>query len=132
MTMKKSYLSLIILLIYAACDPELCSDELLINNTEMDLLINYVGSMSDSEQIFFKGGETVSRGVLCAMGGVVVNNSIYDSIYITTSTDELLKVYKHDTSGKNIYNVDQYWMVRETGKNDVEYTYTITNEDIGN
>ncbi|PRX57423.1 hypothetical protein [Flagellimonas meridianipacifica] len=130
--MKKFFLSLTMILTYAACDPESCVDEVLVNSTEIDLLINYVGSMDDSDQILLKSDGTVSRGVLCAMGGVVVNNSIYDSIYITTSTNDLLKVFKPDTPGKNIYNIDQYWTIRETSKNHFEYTYTITNEDIGN
>ena len=53
-----------------------------------------------------------------------------DSIYITNTSNEVLKVYKADTPGKNIYNVDEYWQKREPSKNFFEYTYEITAEDI--
>jgi len=54
----------------------------------------------------------------------------YDSIYIENSSNEILKVFKADTPGKNIYNVDEYWSVREPSKNHFVYTYEIMEEDL--
>ena len=53
-----------------------------------------------------------------------------DSIYITNTSNEILKVYKEDTPGKNIYSIDEYWSVSETSKNHFVYTYEITEEDL--
>ncbi len=53
---------------------------------------------------------------------------LYDSVMIKDDM-EILKVFKPETLGKNIYNFD-YWDKNKKKKRDYEYTFVITEEDI--
>lgn len=119
-------------IILTSCDPESCSEETISNNTDSDLQINFISSNAsfNNQVLLEKQSKKTIGQIECALGGVVVNYSIYDSIYITNSLDKVLKVFKEDTSGKNIYNIDKYWKVDETSKNHFVYTYEITEEDL--
>src|SRR5690606_39164759 len=114
-----------------SCDPEKCSSFYLENISGTDIELNFVGVSSEKKTIAM--GKKVPFGnTSCDIGGPpILYLGVYDSIYVTNVSDEVLKVYKEDTPGKNIYNVDRDWTIKET-KNHAEYTYTITNEDIGN
>ncbi len=121
-----------LVLFISSCDSESCSEEIILNNTSSDLYINF-NSLNDSfnnQFIIEKQSRKTINQVKCDLGGVVVNYSVYDSIYIQNSTNDILKVYKDDTEGKNIYNISEYWYVNETSKNHFVYTYEITEEDL--
>lgn len=115
-----------------SCDPELCTEEIISNRTNSDLFINFISlDVSFNNQVYIEKQSKKTIGQIeCALGGVIVNYSIYDSIYIKNTSNKVLKVYKADTPGKNIYNIDKYWQKREPSKNFFEYTYEITEEDI--
>lgn len=119
-------------IILTSCDPESCSEETISNNTGSDLQINFISSnASFNNQVFLEKQSKKTIGQIeCALGSVVVNYSIYDSVYITNSLDKVLKVFREDTSGKNIYNIDKYWDVNETSENYYVYEYEITEEDL--
>ena len=40
------------------------------------------------------------------------------------------KSIKENTTGKNIYDIDEYWSVSGPSKNHFVYTYEITEEDL--
>ncbi len=54
--------------------------------------------------------------------------SVFDSIYVSKK-DVLLKVYKPDTAGKNIYNIDD-WQFHAIDKHNFEYLFMINPEDL--
>ncbi|MGN7512825.1 MAG: hypothetical protein ACTHOM_00515 [Allomuricauda sp.] len=126
--MRKAILFLAIIHL-SSCDPEKCSSFYFQNGSEIDIELNFVEV--SSEKITIAVSNKVPFGnTSCDIGGPpILYLGIYDSIYITNTSNEILKVYKEDTPGKNIYNVDRYWNARET-KNHTEYTYIITQEDI--
>ena len=128
----RTLLILIIIFTAISCDNKSCSEEVIANKTNLDLTISFVSqSESFNNQVFIeKNTEKTVGEVVCALGGVIVNYSIFDSIYIQNSANEILKVFKEDTTGKNIYNVDKYWSVNEPSKNHFVYTYEITEEDL--
>lgn len=124
-----------------SCDPSESLETILKSDLEYTVEISFVssllvGQLQENDEVFIlKTGipQTYERLSFQVDGGsVFLTLSEFDSIYITTTTDELLKVYKPGGLGKNIYNIEEYWTVRETAKNHFEYTYTITDEDIGN
>ena len=103
------------------------------NSTSEKIIVNFVSKefrdlnksleIDSNEQSLYTSFQSANTGVYLTL----VDN---DSIYIQNSTNKMLKVYKTDTPGKNIYNVDKYWQKREPSKNFFEYTYEITDEDI--
>ena len=54
----------------------------------------------------------------------------YDSIVVSSLQNEILKTWKPETPGKNIYNIERDWYVRESPKDNFIYTFEITNEDL--
>ena len=129
----RNLLFLIFMYALLSCDKESCTEEVISNKLDTDVFVNFVSSDAlFNSRIFVEKQSVKTVGqVECALGGVVLNYSVYDSIYIQNSSNEVLKVFKQDTPGKNIYNVDEYWTVREPSKNHFVYTYEITDEDIG-
>ncbi|PRX57427.1 hypothetical protein CLV81_1431 [Flagellimonas meridianipacifica] len=137
----KKYHLLIFLMILSGCDPSESLDALLENATDSDLRIHFISAILLSE--FIDNAEIINVesmdsqdypriGVAEGIGQAGLSLSVFDSIYISNNANEILKIYKPNSPGKNIYNIDQYWTVRETGKNHFEYTYMITDEDISN
>ena len=54
----------------------------------------------------------------------------YDSVLIKNQADEVLKVYKRNDTGKNIFNIDKYWISSEPSKRVFKYEYEIEEVDI--
>nr|WP_298995137.1 hypothetical protein [uncultured Allomuricauda sp.] len=124
-----------------ACDPSESIETVFENQSSQNIKISFVShtllkNLSNNTEFLDVGlenEETYQRFTYVTdIGKVFLTFQEFDSIYITNTSNQVLKIFKPDTPGKNIYNVDQYWTVRETGKNHFEYTYTITDEDIGN
>jgi len=130
---------LIFLLI--SCDPSESLEAIIINKTSSDLNIHFVSKiaypeLSNNTKTFtllsYNKVYFIKKGINKGLGQAVLSFVFYDSIYITNTSDKILKVYKENTFGKNIYNVDKYWKRSKPSKNFFEYTYEITNGDIGN
>jgi hypothetical protein len=132
--MKKILFMILAIICFYSCDPIPCTEEVLLNNSNKNLIVNYRSSdTSFNKQISINKNSSSTVGeIACGMGGVVVNYSIYDSVYIVNTENKVIKVYKKNTIGKNIYNVDKYWRRTKPSKNYYVYTFEITNEDIGN
>ena len=81
--MKKILLILVSLQL-TSCDPGSCTEEILSNQSDKDLVINLISSNSSyNEQIYLNRNSSSTVGnILCSKGGVVVNYSVYDYIYI--------------------------------------------------
>lgn len=115
------------------CDPPLESLEAIVKNTsDKKILILFDSEVNDFDmRLNIESNATKELLSFSALdGGVILSFRDYDSIYITNTSNEVLKVYKTDTPGKNIYNIDKYWQKREPSKNFFKYTYEITEEDI--
>jgi len=126
-------------LITIGCDPSESLEYDIVNNTPIDLKLHFVSNLIYSEipnndkivkilsnEVY--NDETGNNNL--GLGQAMLSFTDFDSIYITNLSDKVLKVYKENIVGKNIYNIDDYWSVRKTSKNHFEYTYEITNEDI--
>ena len=130
--MRKILFIFLLLFLMFSCDPVESLEANILNNTSQDLKAIFVLLEASNFNETFEI-ESNNVKIIFEFGGVGDANLAfhdYDSIYITNTSNEVLKVYKADTPGKNIYNVDEYWQKREPSKNFFEYTYEITTEDI--
>ena len=131
--MKKTIFNLVLFAFtLVGCDPPLESLEAIIKNTsDENLLILFDSEIDDFDmRLNIENNATQRLLSFTDIGSIGLSFRDYDSIYIENSSNEILKVYKADTPGKNIYDVDKYWQKREPSKNFFEYTYEITDEDI--
>ena len=132
--MKKTLLiHLILTFTIYSCDKGESMEAFIINSSTKNLKVNFVSSeISESNESLEIASNQKKLYIeyLSPTSGVYLTFVDNDSIYITNTSNEVLKVYKADTPGKNIYNVDEYWKKREPSKNFFEYTYEITEEDI--
>lgn len=131
--MKKLILFISMISILSSCDPTSSMDANIKNSTSQNLSIIFSSSdvslnetfqIDPNETILFQDGFSVGDSVL------EPRLTAYDSIYIKNESNEIVKVYKQNTEGKNIYNVDDYWISSEPSKRYYKYDYEIKNEDI--
>jgi hypothetical protein len=135
---KRLFIYLSILLVISSCDPGESLEYKIENNTNLDIKIYFVSEfiypdLTDNakvESIPSMNSFIDNSGSTPGLGQAIFSFVEHDSIYITNSSDEILKIFKEDTNGKNIYNIDEYWSVSETPKNHFVYTYEITEEDL--
>lgn len=132
--MKKIFLltCLFISFCFISCDPAESLEAIIINNSSQDLKITFVSvEIPDFNETFeIESNSKILHSEIVGIGDANLGFHNYDSIYIENYSNEILKVYKANTPGKNIYNVDEYWQKRKPSKNHFVYTYEITNEDI--
>ena len=126
-------------LIMIGCDPSEGLEYDIVNDTPIDLKVHFVSNLIYSE---FPNNDKIvkilSNDVYndetgnnnLGLGQAILSFTDFDSIYITNLSDKVLKVYKENIVGKNIYNIDKYWAISRPSKNFYKYTYNITDEDI--
>lgn len=131
--MMKNIFYVLVLLIFVSCDPTESLEANIRNNTSQDLKVIFrsVELPDFNDTLEVKSNNKVLYSEFGGVARVGLAFHDYDSIYIQNFSDEVLKVYKEDTAGKNIYNVEEYWSVNETSKSNFVYTFEIRNEDIG-
>jgi hypothetical protein len=131
--MKNLILFISMISILSSCDPTSSMDANIKNSTSQNLSIIFRSSdvslnetfqIDPNETILFQDGFSVGDSVL------EPRLTAYDSIYIKNESNEIVKVYKQKTEGKNIFNVDDYWRSSEPSKRYYKYNYEINNEDI--
>ncbi len=131
--MKKLILFISMISILSSCDPTSSMDANIKNSTSQNLSIIFNSSdvslnetfqIDPNETILFQDGFSIGDSVL------EPRLTAYDSIYIKNESNEIVKIYKQNTEGKNIYNVDDYWISSEPSKRYYKYNYEINNEDI--
>lgn len=122
----------LVTIIIVGCDPSESLEAIIVNNTNEDLSVIFDSEIQefDIDLTINASSEKELLSFQANTGGVVLSFRDYDSIYIQNSSNEILKVFKENTIGKNIYNVEQYWTVNEPSKNLFRYSYEITSEDI--
>ncbi|MGY5353523.1 hypothetical protein [Wenyingzhuangia sp. IMCC45467] len=130
--MKKIIYLLLITFVFYSCDPEVCAEYKIKNSTNLDLTLILVESSSSRKTIEInKQSEINFVESSCDIGGApLLYLSNYDSISIKSSSNELLKIFQENTLGKNIYNVDKYWIIKKTSKHHYVFTYEISDTDL--
>lgn len=121
-------------IILFSCDPSDSLEANIINKTTQDLFVEFVSSdfHEINSSLSVKTNEAETYLDIKKSGTItnLLHFNNFDSIYFQNSSNEVLKVFKADTPGKNIYNVDEYWSVNESSKNHFVYTYEIMEEDL--
>lgn len=130
--MKKYILFISIISLLSSCDPVSTMDANVTNKTSESLSLILISSIEPDETIQIAPNETILlREGFSTIGSFLKPSFIdYDSIYIKNTSNEVVKVFKENTLGKNIYILDDYWMFSEPSKRVYKYDYEITAEDI--
>ncbi|WP_394974428.1 hypothetical protein [uncultured Croceitalea sp.] len=130
--MKKIAFIGVLVLCMMGCDPVSQMDADITNTTSQNLTIIFVSAtdrnktleIPTNEKVLFQDGFSTTGSVLSPV------LTQYDSIYIQTESNEILRVYKENSAGKNIYNIDSFWQQSEPSKRFYQYDYMLTNEDL--
>ncbi|MFY0631805.1 MAG: hypothetical protein JXR05_15675 [Flavobacteriaceae bacterium] len=130
--MRKLFLATLLLSVLSSCDPVSTMDANILNSTSESISLVLVSSVEPNETFQIAPNETILfREGFSTTGNFLKPELIeYDSIYIQNESNEVLKVFKENTAGKNIYKIDDYWSFDEPAKRYYQYDYEITNEDI--
>ena len=136
--MRKIIYFATIVILYS-CDPSESLETKIINYSNSDLDINFVSRLiiennqSNKESFKIESGNSITYGRLNVTGGsgnAGLSLIDFDSIYISTNNNEIVKIWKNDSEGKNIYDIANFWTVKETSKDYYVYTFEITDKDI--
>ena len=130
--MKKRSIVLLLIPLFTSCDPVSLMDANIENTTARRLSITFVTSEVPPETLVLDPDELVLFQEGMSTTGSFLEPSLaeFDSIYIQGESQEILKVYKPNSAGKNIYDVENYWVFDEPSKRVYKYDYLVTNEDL--
>ena len=131
--MKRLFLVTLIAVLFSSCDPvaqmeatieNLTSDSLKIEFVAFDESTNKILEIAPNEFELFQEGFDI--------GDDFIEPSLveYDSVVIKNIADHILKVFKPNDTGRNIYNIDEYWIGSEPSNNSFRYKYELTEADI--
>lgn len=119
-------------IIISSCDPVSNLEANIENLTSQTLTIDFIASdVSVSKTLQLAPNEIMLFQEGFDIGSTFLEPSLveYDSVVIKNQAEDILKVFKSNDSGKNIYNVDD-WMGSEPSRRFFKYEYEIENEDI--
>lgn len=134
----KKFIYLFSIIILFSCDPSESLETRIINNSNLDIKINFVSrlilrnNLNNTESFEIKSNNSITYERLNVAGGLGhagLSLSDFDSIYLSKN-NKILKVWKIDSEGKNIYDIGNYWTVEENPKNNYIYIFEITKEDL--
>ncbi len=132
--MKRISLGILTAILCFSCDPVSLMDANIENTTSQNLSITFVSAeFTDLNKTFEMGSEEIIlyREGFSTIGSFLkVSLDGLDSVYITNTAKEVLKVYKPETAGRNIFKIDDYWKSSTPSKRFYQYDYQLTNEDI--
>jgi hypothetical protein len=133
MKMKNIFALIPIIIISLSCDPVSDMKANIENKTAQTLTLDFISSkegLSNSLQLQPNRITLFQEGF--EIGGDILKPTLieYDSVVIKNQADTILKVYKVTDPGRNIYNVDEYWIASEPSKRVFKYKYEILDEDI--
>ena len=133
-TFKKIAFLFCLTIVLASCDPVADMDAFVTNNSNEVISITFKASpngYSEDRTFRITVGEEVRVQEAFDVGSTYLepNFEAYDSIYIQNSADEILKVFKETTTGKNMYNVSS-WTSQEPSKRSFDYYFTIEESDL--
>lgn len=130
--MRKFYLIVSLTTFFTSCDLSQDLEVLISNRTNQDLNIHFVSSIDDSKIVQIKSMSKVfyiEGNGNNSLGGIAFTFAQFDSIYIENLSNEIVKVFKEDTTGKNIYDIDRFWIINDS-KSIITYTFEIIEEDL--
>ena len=121
--------------LFSSCDPVAHMEATIENSTDQDLSIvfsSFDASSLPSDTLQIESGETIVFQDVFDVGNTFLEPYMedYDSVVIKNLANEILKVYKPNDTGKNIYNIEDFWISREPSKRVFEYEYEIEQGDI--
>ncbi|MBT8211099.1 MAG: hypothetical protein KJP14_11290 [Eudoraea sp.] len=130
--MKRFILCMLFIPICLSCDPVSLMDANIENSTGQAISITFVASGIPDEILAIAPNETVLfREGMSTTGGFLEPSLVeFDSVYIQSEANEILKIFKPNSAGKNIYNVEDSWIFTEPSKRVYQYDYLINNEDL--
>lgn len=131
--MKNVYLILLAFLMFLSCDPvsdmeanieNLTSESLTIEFISSEVSLNKTLQIAPNEIKLFQEGFDI--------GSTYLEPSLidYDSVLIKNQAQEIVKIYKPNEAGKNIYNISSYWQGTEPSKRFFKYEYEIEPSEI--
>lgn len=131
--MKRLIPILLVTILFHSCDHVSDLEANIENLTTQDLIIEFISfdenvnktlSIPVNETRLFQEGFDI--------GSVFLEPSLveYDSVVIKSNSEQILKIYKPNDTGRNIYNIDEYWSSSEPSKRFFKYEYEINNEDL--
>lgn len=128
----KKILTILLLTLMVSCDPISNMDATVTNTTLEPLSIVFVSANEPSETFVLEPNMAVQVQDGFAIGGAFLEPSFikYDSIYIVNQVDEIRKVFKENTQGKNIYDINTFWQFNEPEKRFYKYAYKVNSQDL--
>jgi galactose mutarotase-like enzyme len=131
--MKKLFPIIVAIAVLSSCDPVAEMEANIFNLTNEDLIIEF-GSSKESRRknLEIPKGEMRLFEEVYDVGNDFLEPALYyyDSVVVKNNAEQILKIYKPNDTGKNIYNIDDYWFLNEPSKRFFKYVYEINNEDI--
>ncbi|MEQ9308965.1 MAG: hypothetical protein RLN90_05880 [Balneolaceae bacterium] len=131
--MNKFILFTVLIFIFTSCDPVSDMEATIQNLTSQEITIDFISSNDDfSKTLRISPNEMVLFQEGFDVGGSFLEPSLieYDSVVIKNQLDMILKIYKENDSGKNIFNTDKYWKASEPSNRVYKYEYIIERVDI--
>jgi len=131
--MKKLLLVILTGILFSSCDPVAIMEANIENLTSESLIIEFVAfDVSSNKILKIEPNETQLFQEGFDVGGLFLEPSLieYDSVVIKNQADNILKVFKPNDTGRNIYNIDEYWIASEPSKRFFKYKYELTEVDI--
>jgi hypothetical protein len=131
--LKRTFLTLTTITVFCTCDPIADMEANIENLTNQDLIIEFVSFDQDlGKTLVIPINETRLFEAVSDYGNTFLEPRLieYDSVVVKNNAEQILKVYKPNDTGKNIYNIDEYWLLREPSKRFFKYEYEINNEDL--
>jgi hypothetical protein len=130
--MKKVFFIGLVIVSMWSCDPVSDLEANIENLTADTLIVEFVSSIEDlgitleiapNEIKLFQEGFDI--------GSTFLEPSLieYDSVVVKAAAGQTLKIYKPESPGKNIYNIDE-WSASEPSKRFFKYEYELLAEDI--
>ncbi|CAA0144567.1 conserved exported hypothetical protein [Tenacibaculum maritimum] len=133
--MKKISLLMIITFLLSSCDPFGCLDVEIENNTNQDIIVKWYSQnslLNRSKE--FKQGEKlmISENSHCSQGNIPPFEGLFeiDSVIIESKQNEILKTWKPNSNGKNIFNTESDWEIKSNGKWNETYYFIINESDL--
>ena len=131
--MKKLLLVILTGILFSSCDPVAIMEANIENLTSESLTIEFVAfDVSSNKILKIQPNETQLFQEGFDVGGLFLEPSLieYDSVVIKNQADNILKVFKPNDTGRNIYNIDEYWIASEPSKRFFKYKYELNESDI--
>lgn len=122
-------ISTIFTLLITSCDPEYCTHMTINNETDTNFyIIRSHNSENYTDTTNSKSYTQVDLSFKCALGGSGFYFPDYDSVYLKTENNDILKIYFPSDEGKNIFDMN-FWNNSSITKRSDRFTFTISEDD---